>query len=383
MRTLFRWLLLVVAVAGLGLLVWWQTRPEPVTVAVQPVQRGNVEQSVANTRAGTVEACRRARLSPSMGGQIAVLPIREGDQVRQGDLLLEIWNDDLVAQLGVAEQESAVSRAQADAACIRAEEAQRQARRAHTLLERKIGSVEETERADTEAAALQAQCEAAQATFQRSRKQEELARATLSRTRLVAPFGGVIAKIEGELNEYVTPSPVGVMTPPVVDLIENTCFYVSAPIDEVDGAAVRTGMAARITLDAYRDRTFAGTVRRIAPYVLDLEKQARTVDVEVSFDHPEDYASLLAGYSADVEIILATSSNTLLIPSEAVIDGKSVFVFDERQQRVRHTGFTPGLANWVATEVADGLAENDLVVLNVDTPGLADGAAAVTSDESP
>ena len=96
---------------------------------VRPVTRGIVEKTVANTRAGTVNACRRARLSPSIGGQIAVLPIHEGDQVEAGDLLLEIWNDDLSAQLAVAEQEAAVAKAQAEAACQSADEAQRQALR--------------------------------------------------------------------------------------------------------------------------------------------------------------------------------------------------------------------------------------------------------------
>jgi HlyD family secretion protein len=337
---------------------------------------------VANTRAGTVEACRRARLSPSIGGQIAVLPIREGDQVATGDLLLEIWNDDLQAQLEVARQEAAVTEAQAEAQCRRAEEAQRQAERATTLYKQKIGSIEQTELAVTEAAALNDQCRAGRATAERARAQIELARANLTRSRLIAPFGGVIAKIEGELNEFVTPSPVGVMTPPVVDLIENTCFYVTAPIDEVDGAAVRVGMVARITLDAYRDRRFSGTVRRIAPYVLDLEKQARTVDVEVAFDHPEDFAALLAGYSADVEIILETRSDTLMIPSEAVREGNTVYRFDETEQRVSLVTFTPGLSNWVVTEVVSGLEEGAQVVINVDHPDLADGVPATISDQS-
>jgi len=334
MRKPVWWLIVLLVIAGLGGLVWQQTRPKPVPVSLKPVVRGTVEETVANTRAGTVEACRRARLSPSIGGQIALLPIHEGDQVAAGDLLLEIWNDDLQAQLEVAKQEAAVAEAQAEAGCGRADEAQRQAERATALYRQKIGSIEQTERAVTEAAALNAQCRAARASAERARAQIGLARANLTRSRLIAPFGGVIAKIEGELNEFVTPSPVGVMTPPVVDLIENTCFYVTAPIDEVDGAAVRVGMVARITLDAYRDRRFSGTVRRIAPYVLDLEKQARTVDVEVAFDNPDDYAALLAGYSADVEIILDAHSDTLMIPSEVVQDGNTVYRFDETENTV-------------------------------------------------
>lgn len=382
MRKPVWWLIVLLVIAGLGGLIWQQTRPKPVPVSLKPVVRGTVEETVANTRAGTVEACRRARLSPSIGGQIALLPIREGDQVAAGDLLLEIWNDDLQAQLEVAKQEAAVAEAQAEAGCSRADEAQRQAERATALYQQKIGSIEQTEHAVTEAAALNAQCRAARASAERARAQIELARTNLTRSRLIAPFGGVIAKIEGELNEFVTPSPVGVMTPPVVDLIENTCFYVTAPIDEVDGAAVRVGMVARITLDAYRDRRFSGTVRRIAPYVLDLEKQARTVDVEVAFDNPDDYAALLAGYSADVEIILDAHSDTLMIPSEVVQDGNTVYRFNEAENTVSRITFTPGLSNWVVTEVVSGLEEGAQIVLNVDHPDLADGARVTSNDEN-
>jgi HlyD family secretion protein len=221
-----------------------------------------------------------------------------------------------------------------------------------------------------------AQCRAAHASWQRNLAQIDLARANLSRSRLVAPFAGVVAKVEGELNEFVTPSPLGISTPPAVDLIENSCFYVTAPIDEVDAAAVRVGMAARISLDAFRERRFSGTVRRIAPYVLDLEKQARTVAIEVAFDHPEDFAVLLAGYSADVEIILASRDDTLYLPTEAVVGGDAVFVFREGENRLRRTTFTPGLSNWLTTEALAGLAEGWLVVTNVDLPGLADGVSA-------
>jgi len=381
MRRLIRWVLLPVLAVGVGFLIWWKTRPEPVEVVIAPVERGLVEKTVANTRAGTVKACRRARLSPSIGGQIAALPIHEGDQVEAGALLLEIWNEDLKAQLTLAEREVGVAEAQANSACFSAEEAKRQAERARQLFRSKVGSVEETDQAVTQAQALAAQCEASRATVQMALAKVEVARANLVRTRLLAPFAGVIAKVEGELNEFVTPSPVGIPTPPAVDLIENSCYYVSAPIDEVDAAGVRVGMQTRITLDAFRGRSFAGKVRRISPYVLDLEKQARTVDVEASFDDESEYRDLLAGYSADAEIILDTREDTLRIPTEAVIDGKRVYVYLPDEGLVRQREIATGLANWSETEVVSGLKEAERVVVNVDKPGLKDGAKATVAEE--
>ena len=383
MRRLFRWTLILLVVAGLSFFVWQKTRPKPIEIVVKPVTRGVVEKTVANTRAGTVKACRRARLSPSIGGQIAKLPLHEGDLVKAGQLLLEIWNEDLSAQLALAEQETAVARAQARSVCLSAQEASRQAEWTKKLLSNRVGSEEQTDRIVTNAQALRAQCDAAQATVKLSEARIDVAKANLSRTRLIAPFDGVVAKITGELSEFVTPSPVGVPTPPTVDLIENNCFYVSAPIDEVDAAVVRIGMPTRITLDAFKARKFEGTVRRIAPYVLDVEKQARTVDIEVAFSRPEDLTELLAGYSADAEIILDVRADTLRIPTEAIIEGRKVFTYLAEEKMIREAVIATGLSNWAFTEVLSGLNEGQSVVVNVDRPGLKDGVSVTVAEKTP
>ncbi len=382
MRTLMRWIIALFIIAGIVFLIWQKTRPKPVEVVVKPVVSGTIEKTVANTRAGTVKACRRAKLSPSVGGQIAELPIHEGDQVKAGDLLLEIWNEDLKAQLVLSEREVEVDQAKANAACLSAEQAGRQAKRSKELFRSQVEPEEQTDRLITEARSLQAQCEASRASVRMGQARIDVAKANLSRTRLLAPFAGVIAKIEGELNEFVTPSPVGIPTPPAVDLIENDCYYVSAPIDEVDAAAVRIGMVSRISLDAFRGRHFAGRVRRISPYVLDVEKQARTIDVETNFVNKEDFRDLLAGYSADVEIIIATRTDALSVPSEAILDGKRVFVYDPNEKVVHEKEVKTGLSSWAFTEILSGLSEGRLVVVNTDKPGLKDGVSAVVAKES-
>jgi HlyD family secretion protein len=382
MRRLIRWGLVLLILGAIAFFVYQKTRPKPLEVMVKPVLRGRIEKTVANTRAGTVNACRRAKLSPSIGGQISHLAVREGEQVKGGSLLLEIWNEDLKAQLALAEREVDVARAQARSACLAAEEAARQAKRSEQLFRSEVSSEEQADRDATQAKTLKAQCEASLASIETGLARIKVAEANLTRTRLVAPFDGVIAKISGELNEFVTPSPIGVQTPPTVDLIENNCYYVSAPIDEVDAAEVRVGMESRITLDAFRGKHFAGEVRRISPYVLDVEKQARTVDIETAFLNKEDYRDLLAGYSADVEIIISTRDDTLTVPTEAVIDGRHVYVYEPASRRVRRVEVEPGLANWAQTEIVSGLLQDQLVVTNVDKPGLEDGISAVIAGET-
>ena len=379
-RRYIRWFILVLLVASAAVTVWYLTRPDPVQVVVKPVDRGIVERTVANTRAGTVKACRRAKLSPSIGGQIAKLPIREGDMVKSGDLLIEIWNQDLAAEVRLVVSESEAARASARAAFLNADVAQREANRIVNLHKTGATSEEKADKAVTEAKALRADCEAAKASALMSEARIGVAKATLDRTRLIAPFNGVVAEINGELSEYVTPSPLGIATPPVVDLIDNTCFYVTAPIDEVDVPNIEAGMNSRVTLDAFGDRRFSGKIRRIAPYVLDREKQARTVDVEVKFTIPSDIRQMLAGYSADVEIILDVRENTLRIPTEAVLEGNRVLVYLPDTKVIKERTFKSGISNWYYTEVISGLKPDELVVVNVDRVGMKDGAKAVLSE---
>lgn len=372
-RRLFLFLLLVVM---LLMWIWWAGRVKPVEVAVAAVEKGTVEKTVANTRAGTVKACRRAKLSPSAGGQIASLPVSEGQAVKRGQLLLELWNKDLTAQLDLTRQEAASATATARARCIEADQARREADRLQKLLGRKLISEEQLDRAVSSADAAGAACEAARANAAVSQARVGVTEATLEKTRLIAPFDGVVAEINGELNEYVTPSPIGIATPPAIDLIANRCFYLTAPIDEVDVAGISVGQSARVTLDAFGERRFRGSVRRIADYVLDLEKQARTVAVEVEFVNPEDIEQLLAGYSADVEIILDVRKDTLRIPTEALMDGDSVYVLSPDAGLVERRQVRTGTANWDHTEVTEGLEEGELVITSVDREGLADGVAA-------
>jgi HlyD family secretion protein len=266
---------------------------------------------------------------------------------------------------------------------LNADVARREANRILNLYKTGATSEEKADSALTRANALKADCRSEKASARMSSARVEVARATLARTRLIAPFNGVVAEINGELSEYVTPSPIGIPTPPVVDLIDNTCFYVTAPIDEVDVPNIKPGMTARVTLDAFGDRSFAGKVRRIAPYVLDREKQARTVDVEVDFTIPSDIRKMLAGYSADVEIILDVRKNTLRIPTQAVLEGNRVFVYVPDRQMIRERTFKSGISNWYYTEVLSGLEPGLQVVLTVDRAGVRDGARAVLSREAP
>jgi HlyD family secretion protein len=362
-----------IAVLGAGA-AWWLGRPKPIVVETVEAARGSVAETVTNTRAGTVKACQRAKLAPPAGGHIARLPVKKGDRVAPGQVLLELWNDDVRAELSLAERDAAAAQARRDEACVSARVARRESDRLASLVERKLVSIEQAERASGEADSRDAACRAATAQIRVSGARIDAAKARLERTLLRAPFEGIVAEINGEVGEFVTPSPVGIPTPPAVDVVDTSCIYITAPIDEVDAPRVREGMPARVTLDAFRDRSFTARVRRVAPYVLDLEKQARTVEVEAEIESPGD-APLLPGYSADVEVILAERADVLRVPTRALVEGRRLYVLEDGVIRAREV--KTGIGNWEYTEVTGGLDAGARVVVTIDREGLADGVPAV------
>lgn len=368
----------VIALIGLGLFFF--TRPKPIPVVLKEVAAGKVEATLANTRAGTVEACLRTKLSTIVGGRIEYLGVKEGDKVKKGQLLLKLWNDDQQANTALAQAQITLSAKRSEEACIAAANAEKEAKRQSELRARGFVSTSREETARTDAEVRRASCNTAKADIAQAEAKLKSTRVEQGRVSLYAPFAGTVAKIVGELGEYSTPSPPGVPTPPAIDLIDDSCLYVKAPMDEVDAPKIQIGQPVRISLDAQPGKLLPGKVRRVAPYVSALEKQARTVDIEVDFDHPETSGKLLVGYSADVEIILNGRDNVLRIPTAAIQEGSKVLVFNAESGKLDERPIKTGLSNWEYTEVLEGLSAGERIVTSLDKEGVKAGAK-VTPDE--
>lgn len=371
-------LLLVGVIGG----AWFVSRPEPLKVAVATVERGTVEATVSNTRAGTVKACRRAKLAPPAGGQIAAMKVKKGQRVKAGEVLLELWNSDLQAQRGLAAEQVLAANTQASDACALADTAGREVVRARDLAKQGFYSQQSLDKSEAETRSRVAACEVAKNGQKQAQSRIALADATLERMVLRAPFDGIVADLSGELGEYATPSPPGIPTLPAVDLIDDSCLYVSAPIDEVDAGHLKVGQIGRITLDALKGKSFEGRVRRIAPYVTEIEKQARTVEVEVEFTPPPATDTLLVGYSADVEIVHQSHSGVLRIPTQALQEGLRVLLLRPDGVLEERT-VTVGLGNWSHTEISSGLQPGERIVTSFDREGVKAGARAQTETSPP
>ncbi len=376
----FKYFIYLLLALLLAIAVWFFTRPALPVVPLTKASRGTVEATVSNTRAGAVKPCRRAKLAPPAGGQIARLLVHKGQRVKAHQVLLELWNNDLQAQQHLAQVQLVTTETEAKQACVQADLANQEEERARQLKERGFISNEAVEQKLAAAKVARGGCEAAHSQIAQSESRIAAAQAGLERMVLRAPFDGIVAEISGELGEYATPSPPGIPTLPAIDLIDDQCLFVSAPIDEVDAANIKAGQVARITLDAIKGKSFAGKVKRVAPYVLEIEKQARTVEVEVEFIEPPMSENLLVGYSADVEIVHTSHANVLRIPTQTLLPAdaqqtaKRVLFYRPADHVLEERVVTTGLANWEQTEITSGLQEGDQIVQSPDQTGVKAGA---------
>ncbi|MBS98932.1 MAG: efflux transporter periplasmic adaptor subunit [Oceanospirillaceae bacterium] len=366
-------ILLALVLPGAAAL-WYFSRPQPIPVTVATISAGPVEQLAANSRAGSIRACRRSRLAVPVGGRVDQLLVSEGDQVKAGELLLTLHDDEQTALLMAAEADLKAARLDKERSCELASFSQREWRRSLTLAERELVSSEQLDRLKTEATTALTTCRVAEVAIEQAQAQQALQSARLEKMHLRAPFAGIVAEINGEPGEYSTPSPPGVATPPAVDLIDDSCLYVRAPIDEVEAARLAPGLNARITLDAFRGQVFPGTLKRIAPFVSELEKQARTVDVDIYFTPVPDQIRLLVGYSADVEVVVEQHENQLRVPTEALLEGRYVLRYNPESSTLEKVAVQTGAANWPWTAITDGLTAGDRILTRLDIEGAVDGA---------
>ena len=355
-------------------------RPHPVPVTVRHVETGRVENTVVNSRAGTVQSRRRSEMSPGLANLVVAIPARKGAHVKQGDVLLRLDDREYVAQTNLAAASLEAARADVEQARLAADQAARDWKRTQDLARSQVVSETVSEQAQTQALTTRAAVLAAEARVHQAEASLEVARATLAKTVIKAPFDGVVLDVTTEVGEFISPSPPGVPIPPVLNLIDPGALYVSAPIDEADVARLRVSLPVRITLDAFRGRSFAGTLTYVSSFVETRQDQNRTLRVEAEFEERSLPMNLLPGLSADIEVILEARDNVLRIPTYALLENNQVLVFEAGRLVGRKV--TTGLHNWSFTEITAGLSPGDLVVVSLDRPEVHAGVRARITGEA-
>lgn len=377
-KWLRRTLVLVVLVAAVVVLRFTVFAPQPVPVEVVTLERGKVESTVTNSKAGTVETHRRARLSPEIGGRVVEIPHREGSRVTKGAVVLRLDDSSQRAELARAQRELASAEAEHRRACLAAELAQREVARNRRLAAEGITPADMLDQLETAAETGVAACEAAAARVETARAAVAVLENELKKTVLTAPFDGVVAEVSIEVGEWTTPSPPALPVPPVIELLDPAAIYITAPMDEVDAARLHPDLPVRVTVDSQPGETFDGTVSRVAPYVLDVEAQNRTVEIEVELEDRELASTLLPGTSADVEVILEVHEDVLRLPTPALLPGNAVLVVVDGVLERRD--LEVGLRNWDYTEILGGIREGTQVVSSLDREEIQAGAEVVIAD---
>jgi HlyD family secretion protein len=165
--------------------------PDPIEVRVEPVERGVVESTVTNSKAGTVEARRRSRIASELGGRIIEITHREGDLVAAGEPLVRLSQTSSLAQRELASQGVTVARARLEDACLRRDRASRELARIRQLAESNVASEDRLDELQYSYDSARISCEGAKAELAQTRAQLAAADSELEKTVIVAPFKGV------------------------------------------------------------------------------------------------------------------------------------------------------------------------------------------------
>jgi len=312
------WFLLVLLLlaSGGGYVGWQRFRPQPLAVQTDPVVRRGLTEIVTAT--GKVQPVLQVKISPEVSGEIIELPVKEGQAVKKGDLLVRIKPDFYIASRNSAQANFRSAESGRSTSVAQAAKAESEFKRNKELFERKLvsESVYDDYRTAFDVAKAQAessghQIEMAKQTLKKS--EEDLLKCTI-----YSPIDGTVSKLISEKGERVvgTGMMAGTEIMTVADLTE---MEARVEVGEVDVVLVQLGHRVRLEVDSFRDRKFAGVVTQIAnsAKTTGLNSQGEATKFEVRI-RIADKARFLPGMSATAEVETRYRTNVLTVPIQAV-----------------------------------------------------------------
>lgn len=383
-------------------------REVPMDVTAVALKRGRVEQTVSAIASGTVKPGLQSTVAANYMGKVKNIPVKEGDHVQQGDMLVELDHADLDAQVELAEanlragmskleQAKIAARIYEEIAKTKVTQATAQMDLAKTDYERILALKDQKAVSQSEvdklslalrvaqentAAALASQQEtlvrqeeirSAEAGIEQLQAAVAVANEAREKAMIRAPFPGIVAKLPLEVGEAVNP---GI---PAAILVQDSGFYVKAPFDEANASQIRLDQEARVTLDAYRGTIFPGKVSFISPIVAINADLSRTLDIDVHIEQGQD--KFTSGMSADVILLAEAKDDVLFVPSESLIREEIAFVIEKGRAAERKVKV--GIGNFLNKEVLEGLNEGEMLITSVTLKGLKDGVKVRVVDELP
>ena len=309
----------VVVIALVGLSVAKGARGKVESVQLAKVRREDVTSRVRAP--GKIEPKTQVKVSADIMGKVIKLNIKEGDPVKRGQLLLQL--DDTQYRTAHAQAVAALSSARARVreaeSAMHMSDASYQRQRA--LFDQKLLSQAESDAATNSHEQARVALATAQEEVTRSQAAADGAADNLSKCRFVAPFDGVVSALNVEKGEIVI---TGTMNNPGTQILvvsDLSRMLVKAEVDETDVVDMTVGQKAKISVDAFPDTTFAGTVTEIGntakrSSISTVEGQTN-FEVKVVFDN--NVPQVRPGMTADVDIQTGTHVKTLAVPIQAVV----------------------------------------------------------------
>jgi HlyD family secretion protein len=351
------------------------------------VVRGTMVRSVVAT--GKIEPIAKVEIKSKANGIIKVLHVRAGDLVERGEILAELDQDDLLPRVRQAEAnlqsaQAALEEAQAElrkntveAAGPDVEYYRSMYRRSLELNKQGLAAQSDVDKArsdldlaENRRQAAQSQLAVTTASIDQARANVAQAKATLEQARedlanatIRAPIHGIVLTRDVEVGSPVSSIlNMGSAATLVMTLGDIDRVLVRGKVDEADIGSVQLDQPARITVESFRNRVFAGKVTRISPMGVEKDN-VTTFEVEVSIDNPGQ--ELKVNMTANAEIILETHKNTLIVPVAAVrFDSrKEPFVEVPSSNGPEQVAVRLGIGDGMKSEVLSGLHAGEKVIL--------------------
>lgn len=362
---------------AIGAGYWLYARNAPLAVETATVSQAYPSQAHTLLNAtGYVVAQRKAAVASKATGRLEWLNVREGSQVKAGEILARLESNDVTAQMQQAAASVRVARANLEQGDAELKEAVRAMGRSSDLLEKKFVSAA----AHDTVVARQEKAQAALSSYKASIAVAEanlrVAQVAVEQTLIRAPFDGVVLTKNANVGDVITPfsSALGSQAA-VVTMADMSTLEVEADVSEANLAKVKVGQPCEIQLDALPDQRFRGVVQRTVPTV---DRAKATVMVKVRFVDVD--ARVLPEMSAKVAFLEKElpqeerNARTVVQPS-AVVErdgGSTVFVI--REGKAAQVGVKTGMKIGDLVEVTGKVAAGDKLVLRPPA-GLRDGSA--------
>ena len=377
--------IVVFGALGTGYVVLRQRATVPiqtvvVAAAADPGTRGNPGGGATSVTAnGYVVARTRASVSSKVPGRLAYLGVSEGSSVSNGEVIGRLENGDYEAQVAEATANLESSRAQLTESQADRDQQEHDALRLRDIRKQnpQLVSQQEVDAAETRLATANARVKAAAARVSAADASLRYARVNLANTEIRAPFTGTVLRKEAEVGEVVAPSVGGGLTRgAVVTMADLKSLEVEVDVNEAYIARLHGGQAARITLDAYPDTSFAGRVRQIIPTA---DRQRATVQVKVAIVDRD--SRILPEMGARVDFLepearlsgapaAAVSVPRIRVPAAVVHEenGRTI-VWLVRNGRLESRAVQAGPESGGFREIRNGLAGGELLMSGgVDAP---------------